>query len=90
MGEALLFLVGVVALFVWLSSKGNNRGYGDDSDRKGCRDCIACVRPLIQRMFINVTWGLVRGPFVAFISTCPACGHVNSKHGKRADGSFLD
>lgn len=89
MGEFLFFaiLIGGVMLFV---SSRNRRQYGGDSDHKGCRDCQACLRPGIQRFFINMSWGMVRGPFVMFLSTCPQCSHVISKHGFRADGSYLD
>ena len=90
MAEFLVFAAIIAGAFLFLAHRGNNRGYGDDSDRKGCRDCQACVRPLIQRLFINATWGNIRAPFVAFLSTCPQCSHVTSKHGKRSDGSYLD
>lgn len=90
MQEFLFFTVLIVGLLVFLGSRGNKRGYGHDADGKGCRDCIACVRPLIQRLAINATWGLVRGPFVAFISTCPQCSHARAKHKVRDDGSYLD
>lgn len=90
MQEFLAFVVIGVVLFGYLAHRGNSRGYGHDADGKGCRDCIACVRPLIQRLFINATWGNIRGPFVAFISTCPQCSHARNKHRVRDDGSYLD
>lgn len=90
MGEFVFFAILIIGGFLLLARRGNNRGYGSDADGKGCRDCEACVRPLIQRLFINATWGNIRGPFVAFVTTCPQCSHVTSKHGKRDDGSFLD
>jgi hypothetical protein len=90
MTDFLVVAVIVLGIFGFLAHRGNNRGYGHDSDHKGCRDCVACVRPLIQRLFINATWGNIRGPFVAFISTCPQCSHARNKHRVREDGSYLD
>jgi hypothetical protein len=90
MSEFLFFAALFIGGLLFLSSRNRKRQYGDDSDHKGCRDCEACVRPLIQRFFINLTWGNVRAPFVMFLSTCPQCSHVTTKHGKRDDGSYLD
>jgi hypothetical protein len=82
-----LFVVLGIALlagFLYISSKV--REYGG----KGCRDCDACLKPLVWRAVVYMTWGRIRGFFVAFISTCPQCGHWMELHQKRDDGSFKD
>lgn len=64
----------------------------------GCRDCKTCTQPGLVRLMQN--WGVGLGHFCScgvswlvkrgFWKHCPQCGHLHSRHLRRADGSFID
>lgn len=64
----------------------------------GCRDCQTCTMPGFARMgqslavgFMHlmtcgISWVVKRGG----MRHCPQCKHLQSRHLRRADGSFID
>ncbi|WP_250853077.1 hypothetical protein [Streptomyces rhizosphaericus] len=64
----------------------------------GCRDCETCTRSWLGRLFQNAAVGLMHVVTIGisylikkgFRRHCPQCGHLLSRHARRADGSFRD
>ncbi|MDJ1131317.1 hypothetical protein [Streptomyces iconiensis] len=64
----------------------------------GCRDCSTCTKSglgtLAQAIVVGVLYLCTLG--IAYLAKravrrhCPQCGHVLSRHARRADGSFRD
>ncbi|MER7814532.1 hypothetical protein [Streptomyces sp. NPDC096153] len=64
----------------------------------GCRDCRTCTMPGVMRAMLKwsvglahlctcgISWVVKRG----FYRHCPQCKHLDSRHQRRRDGSFMD
>ena len=64
----------------------------------GCRDCKTCAAPAAAKtgralaagtlhlFTVGISWVVSR----MFMSHCPQCRHLMSRHQRRADRSFID
>lgn len=65
---------------------------------RNCRDCKTCTMPAIPRWtqwwiiaFANLmTIGIFALVKKGTMKGCPQCGHLVSRHHRRADGSYHD
>lgn len=64
----------------------------------GCRDCRTCTMPGLSRLGQDIGVGFMHLMTVwismlvkrGVLRHCPQCKHLDSRHQRRADGSFMD
>jgi hypothetical protein len=64
----------------------------------GCRDCATCIAPGAAKAGRALGAGALHfftfgGSYLAsraFMSHCPQCTHLTTRHHRRADGSYID